>query len=222
MLRAIRRAPASSAAPAGPAAAKSSSAGSVASPVRLRAGPKRARRRRTWAAQRARRRGTRPGRAKRASPRAAARVQASRHARRGRGLGATHPAVEPDLRLQLRQALHEPVAPRAQRGQQPAELGLERVELGQHPVGGLLDAGDVVGRILTRLGTHLGGPMLGGLEDQADLLGRLGRKRGRGGVHARLELVGHAAQVLVDRRGVVAAATRREVPALDAFAIHDR
>ena len=38
-----------------------------------------------------------------------------------------------DLGLQLREALGEPLAARAQRVQQPAELALELVELGEHP-----------------------------------------------------------------------------------------
>ena len=68
---------------------------------------------------------------------------------------------------------------------------------------------------------QLGGAALGGLEDQADLLGRPARQRDRRRVHARLELVGDAAQVLVDRGRVITAATRRKVPAFDPIPIHD-
>ncbi len=43
---------------------------------------------------------------------------------------------------------------------------------------------------------------------------------GTGAVDLRLELVGHAPEVLVDRRRVVAAATGGEVAAFDLVAIH--
>ena len=90
------------------------------------------------------------------------------------------------------------------------------------PLGGGLDAGDVVRRLLARPRAQLGGAALGGVEDQADLLGGAVGERGAGRVQLGLELVGDAAQVLVDGRRVVSAATGREVAALDSFPIHDR
>ena len=107
--------------------------------------------------------------------------------------------------------------------EQAVELGLEGVELGEHAVGGGLDAGDVVGGLGAGGGAHLGGAALGGLEDQADLLGGAARRStGRAAADVGLELVGDAAEVLVHRRGVVAAPPGGEVAALDPVPIHDR
>jgi hypothetical protein len=126
------------------------------------------------------------------------------------------------VRLELREPLDEALAGLAQRGQQAVEVGLEGVELGEHGVGGRLDAGDVVGGLGAGGGAHLGGAALGGLEDQADLLGGAARQRGRGGVEVGFELVGDAAEVLVHRRGLIAAPSGWKVATLDPVPIHDR
>ena len=118
--------------------------------------------------------------------------------------GGRHDGVARDLGLQLREPLDQALAAGPQRGHQALELTLERVELGEHAVGGLLDARDVVGGLLPGLGAQLGGAALGGLEDQADLLGGAAGERDRAaGATLGLELVGDAPQMLVDGRRVV-------------------
>ncbi len=79
----------------------------------------------------------------------------------------------------------------------------------------------MVGRLLPRLGAQLGGAALGGLEDQPDLLRGAAGQRERRRVDARLELVGDAAEMLVDRGRVIATTTRRKIPAFDPIPIHD-
>ena len=126
------------------------------------------------------------------------------------------------LRLELGEALDEAFAGGAQRGEEAVELGFQRVELGEHAVGGFLHAGDVAGGLGAGGGAQLGGAAFGGLEDQADLLGGALRHGRSGRVDVGVELVGDATEVLVHRRRVVAAAPGGEVATFDPIPIHDR
>ena len=121
------------------------------------------------------------------------------------------------LLVQLREAFVESSGTRAQL----LELALELVDPVEHRAGRTLDAADVVGRLSRGVGAQLGGARLGRLEDHAHLLGRARRQRTgpRAPAH-RLELVGDAAQVLVDCRLVVAAPADREIAALDGVSVH--
>ena len=143
------------------------------------------------------------------------------------GLRGGHRIDVADLRLQRGQPVGDPLAARAQAVEQGSELALERVELGQHALGGLLHARDVGLRLASGVLAHVRGAALGGLEDQPDLLDvpadseAAGRARGRRPLLAQaLDLVRDAPQVRVDGRLVVSAAPDREVAPLDVLSLH--